>query len=101
MPKQIRSLADFKRRAQPGARFLRTLPGTGSTRVITVAYVQSNAVVFPVGKATESEMQRLSGNPGSGSWFWFPKAARCSFKDGEMTVANDRGQPIIAFKPLD
>ena len=75
MPKPMQSLADFKRRAKPGAQFLRSFPGQAvRPRIVTVAYAQSNAVVFPPnGYEATAEISRASPKtrsgmaPGSGS----------------------------------
>ena len=46
-------------------------------------------------------LARVAENPHRcGSWFWFPKAARCRFEDGEMIVLDQEGRPFIAFKPI-
>lgn len=105
MTKPMQTLADFKRRAKPGARFLRSFPGqTVEPRTVTVAYTQSNAVVFPPKgiEPTPDVLARIAENPHRlGSWWRFPKAARCRFQDGEMTVLDDLERPMIAFSPLD
>ena len=95
----MHSLAEFKRRARPGARFLRRFPGMDlRPRCVTVAHAQSNAVVFPTGEATPEAMARVAENPARcGSWFYFPKAARCRFENGEMIVVDDLDRPMIAF----
>lgn len=102
--KPMQTLADFKRRAKPGAQFLRRFPGTGQkSRVVTVAYTQSNAVVFPPNgcDVTPENLARIAENPNRhGSWFWFPKAARYRFEDGETIVLDQEGRPFIAFKPV-
>jgi hypothetical protein len=104
MPKPMQTLADFKRRAKPGAQFLRTFPGqTVQPRIVTVAYVQSNAIVFPPSgiEPTPDVLARIAENPQRhGSWFWFPKAGRCRFEDGAMIVLDSEGRPVIAFKPV-
>ncbi len=103
MPKPMQSLADFKRRAKPGAQFLRRFPGQNTKpRLVTVAYAQSNAVVFPPNgyEATAEILARIAENPQRhGSWFHFPKAGRCRFEDGEMIVLDSEGRPSIGFKP--
>ena len=98
----LRSLADFKRLAKPGACFLRSFPGMEvKPRLITVAHAQSNAVAFPVGEATPDEMARVAANPARhGSWFYFPKAKACRFQGGEIIVVTPEGHPLIAFRPL-
>jgi hypothetical protein len=102
MIEPLRSLADFKRRARPGARFLRHFPkGDAKPRIVTVAHAQSNAVAFPAGEATAEEMARVVANPNRhGSWFYFPKAKECRFEDGEMIVVTPEGNARIAFRPL-
>jgi len=103
MTKPMQSLADFKRRAKPGAQFLRRFPGQViEPRIVTVAYAQSNAVVFPPNgcEATAEILARIAENPQRhGSWFWFSKARRCRFEDGEMIVLDSEDRPSIAFKP--
>ena len=103
MTMPMQSLADFKRRAKPGAKFIRRLPGTDiKPRLVTVAHAQSNAVAFPPNgcEATEEILARVAENPHRhGSWFWFPKAGRCRFEDGEMIVLDSEDRPTIAFKP--
>ncbi len=103
MPEPMQTLADFKRLAKPGAQFLRSFPGqTVKARIVTVAYVQSNALVFPPSGTdpTPEVLARIAQNPQRhGSWFWFPKAGRCRFEDGEMIVLDPDGHPLIAFKP--
>jgi hypothetical protein len=73
MVEPLKTLADFKRRAVPGARFLRSFPGRETpSRIVTVAYAQSNAVVFPPNgvEATPDILKRIADNPGrNGSWF--------------------------------
>lgn len=98
----LQSLADFKRFAKPGARFLRRFPGADTkSRIVTVAHTQSNAIVFPTGEATADELARVAANPARhGSWFYFPKAKDCRFEDGEMIVVTTEGHPLIAFRPL-
>ena len=100
----LKNLADFKRRAVPGARFLRSFPGRDApSRIVTVAYAQSNAVVFPPNgvEPTPDMLRRIADNPGrNGSWFWFPKAGRCRFEGGAMIVLDSEGRPVIAFMPL-
>jgi hypothetical protein len=98
----LQSLADFKRFAKPGARFVRRFPdASAKPRIVTVAYAQSNAVAFPTGAATPDEMGRVAANPARhGSWFYFPKAKACRFGDGEMIVVNPEGHPLIAFRLL-
>jgi len=104
MNKPLKNLADFKRRAVPGARFLRSFPGRDTpSRIVTIAHAQSNAVVFPpIGvEATPDILKRIADNPGrNGSWFWFPKAKHCRFEDGAMIVLDSEGRPIIAFAPI-
>ncbi len=104
MPQLMQSLADFKRRAKPGAQFQRRFPGQATApRIVTVAYVQSNAIVFPPNgwEATAEILARIAQNPHRhGSWFYFPSAKRCRFEYGEMTVLDSEGRPFIAFKPL-
>jgi hypothetical protein len=104
MTKPMQNLADFKRRAKPGARFLRTFPGQAvKPRIVTVAYVQSNAAVFPPNgcEATPEILARIAENPQRhGSWFWFPKAGRCRFEDGAMIVLDQEKRPVIAFMPV-
>ena len=98
----LQSLADFKRFAKPGARFLRRFPNASAKpRIVTVAHVQSNAVAFPTAEATAEEMARVAANAARhGSWFYFPKARDCRFEDGEMIVVTPEGHPLIAFRPL-
>ena len=104
MQKPMQTLADFKRRAQPGAQFLRSFPGQAvKPRIVTVAYVQSNALVFPPSgtEPTPEILARIAENPQRhGSWFWFPKASRCRFEDGAMIVLDSEGRPFISFKPV-
>ena len=104
MPAPMQTLADFKRLAKPGAQFLRSFPSqTVKPRIVTVAYVQSNAVVFPPSgtEPTPEILARIAENPHRfGSWFWFPKAGRCRFENGEMIVLDSEGRPFIAFKPV-
>ncbi len=97
----MQNIADFKRRAKPGAQFLRSFPGQSiKPRIVTVAHAQSNAVVFPTGEATAEEMARVAKNPARyGSWFHFPKASRCRFESGELIVIGLSGEPLIALKP--
>lgn len=101
----LKSLADFKRRAQVGARFVRSFPGQEvQGRIVTVAYVQSNAIVFPPShdEATPEVLARVAENPQRhGSWWYFPKADRCRFEDGQMIVLDLEDRPLIAFRPLD
>ncbi len=101
MTAPMQTLADFKRLAKPGARFLRRFPGMNvESRLVTVAHAQSNAVVFPTGEATAEEMARVAKNPARyGSWFQFPKASRCRFESGELIVIGLSGEPLIALKP--
>ncbi|MGO9474456.1 MAG: hypothetical protein ACLPWS_13805 [Rhodomicrobium sp.] len=103
MTTPMQSLADFKRRAKPGAQFIRRFPGQDiKPRLVTVAHVQSNAVVFPPNgyEAIAEVLARVAENPHRhGSWFWFPKAGRCRFEDGEMIVLDSEDRPFIAFKP--
>ena len=94
MPKPMQSLADFKRHAKPGAEFLRRfVDQTIQPRLVIVAYVQGNAVVFPpIGcGATPEILARIAENPHRhGSSFWFPKASRCRFK-AAMFVLDQEG----------
>ena len=63
----LKNLADFKMRAVPGARFLRSFPGRDApSRIVTVAYAQSNAVVFPPNgvEPTPDILRRIADNPG-------------------------------------
>jgi len=103
MPKPMQSLADFKRCAKPGTQFLRRFPGQNiKPRLVTVAYAQSNAIVFPPNgcEATAEILARIAENPHRhGSWFWFPKASQCRFENGEMIVIGLSGEPVIAFNP--
>lgn len=103
MTKPMRTLADFKRRAVPGAQFIRSFPGQAKEpRLVTVAHAQTNAVVFPPAgcQATPEILAHIAENPqGRGSWFHFPKASHCRFEDGEMIVLDLEGRPSIAFKP--
>ena len=98
----LQSLADFKRFAKPGARFVRRFPdASAKPRIVAVAYAQSNAIAFPTGEATPDEIERVAANPARhGSWFYFPKAKACRFEDGEMIVVNPEGHPLIAFRAL-
>jgi len=98
----LQSLADFKRFARPGARFLRRFPDSETrSRIVTVAHVQSNAVAFPTGEASTDEIAHVAANPHRhGSWFYFPKAKHCRFEDGELIVVTPDGHPLIAFRPL-
>jgi hypothetical protein len=104
MPKPMQTLADFKRRAKPGARFVRRFVDQNiQPRLVIVAYAQSNAVVFPPSgwEPAPELLARIAENPHRyGSWFEFPKASRCRFKDGEMIVLDHEGKPFIAFKPV-
>ena len=102
MTPALHSLADFKRCARPGARFLRRFPEDDvKPRVVTVAHAQSNAVAFPPGEATAEAMARVAANPHRhGSWFYFPKASECRFDGGEMIVVTPEGHARIAFRPL-
>jgi hypothetical protein len=104
MSKPMQSLADFKRLAKPGAQFLRSFPGQATqSRIVTVAYVQSNAIVFPPSgtKPTPEVLARIAENPQRhGSWFWFPRASRCRFEDGAMIVLDSEDRPFIAFQPI-
>jgi hypothetical protein len=104
MVQPLKNLADFKRRAVPGARFLRSFPGRDTpSRIVTVAYAQSNAVVFPPAgvEPTPDILRRIADNPGrNGSWFWFPKAGRCRFEDGAMIVLDSEDRPVIAYAPI-
>ena len=95
----MQNLAEFKRRAKPGARLRRRFPGTDiKPRFVTVAHAQSNAVVFPTGETTPEAVARVAENPARcGSWFYFPKASRCRFANGEMIVLDDLDRPMIAF----
>ena len=76
----LKNLADFKRRAVPGARFLRSFPGRDTpSRIVTVAYAQSNAVVFPPNCAssrrpTFSDASRTTP-AATAHGFGFPKPA--------------------------
>jgi hypothetical protein len=101
MVEPLKSLADFKRRAVPGSRFLRSFPGRDTpSRIVTVAHAQSNAVVFPPNgfEPTPDILKRIAENPGrNGSWFWFPKAKHCRFEDGAMIVLDTEDRPFIAF----
>ncbi len=59
-------------------------------------------MVFPPNgyEATAEILARIAENPQRhGSWFWFPKAGRCRFEDGEMIVLDSEGRPSIGFKP--
>ncbi len=104
VPKPMQSLADFKRRAKPGARFKRRfLRDPVKPRIVTVAYTQSNATVFvPQGfEPTPEILAKIAQNPQRyGSWFYFPKAKACRFKDGELIVLDSEGRPFLAFKPV-
>ena len=104
MVKPLKNLADFKRRAVPGARFLRCFPGRETpSRIVTVAYAQSNAVVFPPAgvEPTPEILKRIADNPGrNGSRFWFPKAKHCRFEDGAMIVLDSEDRPVIAYAPI-
>jgi hypothetical protein len=104
MPKPMQSLADFKRRAKPGARFERRfLSDPVKPRIVTVAYTQSNAAVFvPQGFEPAPEiLAEIAQNPQAyGSWFYFPKARACRFKDGELIALDSEGRPFLAFKPV-
>ena len=95
----MQNLAEFKRLAKPGARFLRRFPGQDiAPRLVTVAHAQSNAVAFPTGDATPEAMARVAEYPARcGSWFYFPKAAHCRFECGEMIVLDPFDRPMIAF----
>jgi hypothetical protein len=101
MVEPLKNLADFKRRAVPGARFLRSFPGRETpSRIVTVAFAQSNAVVFPLNgvEPTPDVLKRIADNPGrNGSWFWFPKAKHCRFEDGAMIVLDAEDRPIVAY----
>jgi hypothetical protein len=105
----MKTLADFKRLCKEGAQFHRRIFSTSSTgepvkdRIVTVAYVQTNAVVFvpPPYAATPENIARVKANPGAhGSWFSFPKASRCRFDQGEMIVFDPQGRDTIALRPV-
>ncbi len=103
MTKPMQSLADFKRRARPGAQFLRCFPGQSiKPRIVTVAYAQTNAIVFPPNgcEATAEILARVAAHPHCGSWFHFPRASRCHFENGEMIVLDSEGRPFISFQPV-
>ena len=104
MTTPMQTLADFKRRAKPGAQFIRRFVDQNiPPRHVIVAYAQSNAVVFPPSgwEPTSEILARIAENPHRyGSWFEFPKASRCRFEDGEMIVLDHEGRPFIAFKPV-
>lgn len=95
----MKSLADFKRKAIVGSRFLRRLRDCPD-RIVTVAYVQSNAVVFI---PRDGKMERVQENPHRyGSWWRFPKASECRFENGELIwIHPEDGLEYIAFKPID
>jgi hypothetical protein len=105
----MKTLADFKRLCTEGAQFHRRLFSTTSTgepikdRVVTVAYVQTNAVVFvpPPYEATPENIAKVKQNPQArGSWFHFPKASRCRFDHDELIVFDAQGRDTIALKPV-
>lgn len=95
----MKTLADFKKLARPGARFLRSFPGSEvPSRIVMVAVVRSNALVFPPGNAS---VEHIRSNPEKhGSWFYFPKARNCRFENGAIVVMDDLGRDSIAFLPL-
>jgi hypothetical protein len=105
----MKTLADFKRLCKEGAQFRRRAFGTSSTgepikdRIVTVAYVQTNAIAFvpPPFDATREIIARVKENPHArGSWFYFPKASHCRFDQGEMIVFDQERRDTIAFKPV-
>ncbi len=104
MPKPMQSLADFRRRAKPGDRFERRfLTDPAEPRIVTVACTQSNPTVFvPQGlDPTPEILAKIAQNPHAyGSWFYFPKAKACRFKNGELIVLDREGRPFLAFKPV-
>ena len=87
----------FQAPRQPGARFKRRfLRDPVKPRIVTVAYTQSNATVFvPQGfEPTPEILAKIAQNPQRyGSWFYFPKAKACRFKDGELIVLDSEGRP--------
>jgi hypothetical protein len=105
----MRTLADFKRLCREGAQFQRRSFGTSSdgepikVRIATVAFVQTNAVAFVPApcEPTPEIIAHIKQNPqGRGCWFYFPKASRCRFEQGEMIVSDREGRDTIAFKPV-
>jgi len=78
----MKTLADFKRYAQVGAKFRRGFASApDNVEIRTVCHVQSNAVCF--------------GEPGSSrdSWAWvhWPKAADVEVKDGRLQYRYGTG----------
>jgi hypothetical protein len=81
----MNSLADFRRLAVVGARFLRTFPGSETPPVIReITHRQSNAVCFGAEK----------------SWFHFPKASGLRFENGVMQWVRDDGCVLITLEHI-
>ena len=98
----MKSLSDFKRGCKPGAQFVRRFIGSGNLQegVCTIAYVQTNAVVF-VPPGLKYTFKQVAEQPYVyGSWFYFPPAARCRFANGEIIISDRRGRDYIAFKEV-
>ena len=101
---QCKALPILNAAQRPAPSCLRTFPGQAiKPRIVTVAYVQSNAAVFPPNgcEATREILARIAENPHRhGSWFWFPKASRCRFEGGAMIVLDQEQRPVIALMPV-
>jgi hypothetical protein len=88
----MNSMADFKRIAVVGAQFERTFIGSDVPNSIrTVNHVESNAVTF------RADPGNPSAAPCNRSWFYFPKAKDCRFRQPPSPKEPARRFPL-AFR---
>lgn len=99
----MKNLSDFKRAAQVGAKFRRRLPDTTITdKIVTVGHVQTNAIAFPPGEATEAWLLAVKRNPQkNGSWFYWPKHGSYRIENGELIVYDTQKRDYFALKLVE
>ncbi len=95
----LKTLADFKRYAQPGAKLLRGFPETPDRepQIREVIVTRSNAIVFAPREDFPADLVRENPEK-NGSWFYWPKASLCKIEHGKLTVMDTQGRAYITLE---